>query len=121
MSVTYIRPKRLQGADRVFFLARWSDEWNRRSAERFIENWQLAADDGRVRHTEMFGAWLRVFASHPRRSPLRRLANRRSRVWRPVSDRVGQRRAVRRYERAVAESAPPQLAHRATWMEVSTQ
>jgi hypothetical protein len=119
VSTTYLPPRDLRGADRDFFLARWSDEWNRLSAERFIEHWQLSTDDERVRYTQEFGAWIRVMAYRRRRTPLRWLAARKQRVARPVADRVGQRRALQRYHRSVVESAPPRLVHRASWLESS--
>lgn len=37
--VTYSPPRRFQRGDRSFFLLRWSDDWNRRSAERFAAKW----------------------------------------------------------------------------------
>lgn len=43
--VTYVTAKRLERIDVPFYELRWSDEWNRRSVERFGDKWQLRADD----------------------------------------------------------------------------
>ncbi|MFN8024882.1 MAG: glycosyltransferase [Acidimicrobiia bacterium] len=116
VSVTYIPAKPLRGADRSYFVTRWSDDWNERSAARFCERWGLPADDPRVRHTVEFGAWLRSRAHLPYRSPMRVLRHHRRRVPRSIVDRVAQRRALSRYRRDRAAAAPPRLTHRASWM-----
>ena len=116
VSVTYIPTKPLGGADRRYFVARWSDDWNRRTAARFCEKWGLPPDDEQVRLNVEFGAWLRSRAYLPYRSPFRPLAERRGRVPRPVIDRLSQRRALARYRHGVEAAGPPRIVHRASWM-----
>jgi GT2 family glycosyltransferase len=116
VSITYLPTPHLRGLDRTFFLARWSDDWNRRSAAHFVEKWGLADDDDTIRRTVEFGAWLRIRAYRPYRSPFTKLAARRGRVARPLIDRMSQARALRRYRRMVAASGPPSLLHRASWL-----
>jgi len=115
VSVTYIPANPLRGDDRRYFLTRWSDDWNERSATRFREQWGLPGDDARLLETVEFGAWLRGRAYLPYRSPLRPLVQRRGRAPRPVIDRLLQRRVLAQYRRAVAVATRPRLVHRASW------
>jgi GT2 family glycosyltransferase len=117
VSVTYLPSATMRGADRRFFVVRWSDEWNESSAARFREKWRLAPDDPKVLQNVEFGAWLRAHAYRPYRSPFVKLAARRGRSPRPLIDRVAQWRALRQYRRGVATSGPPRLVHRPTWLE----
>ena len=43
--VTYVVAEKLETIDLPFFERRWSDEWNRRSVQRFGDKWRLRADD----------------------------------------------------------------------------
>jgi GT2 family glycosyltransferase len=43
--VTYVPTKWLEPSDAPFYRRRWSDDWNRRSVERFAAKWRLRADD----------------------------------------------------------------------------
>jgi GT2 family glycosyltransferase len=43
--VTYVPMKLLRAIDVPLFRRRWSNDWNRRSIERFGAKWRLAADD----------------------------------------------------------------------------
>ena len=40
--VTYKAPPPLERTDLAYFLTRWSEEWTRRSLERFVEKWGIA-------------------------------------------------------------------------------
>jgi GT2 family glycosyltransferase len=116
--VTYLPSRRGRGTERRFFLVRWSDDWNRRSRERFAEKWDLPADDRQINYTSEFGAWLRLHAYRPYRSPFTRMANRSERTPRPIIDRVSQRVVLRQYRKSVARSAAPILVHRPSWLQV---
>ncbi|MFI5053771.1 MAG: glycosyltransferase family 2 protein [Acidimicrobiia bacterium] len=116
--MTYLPTKRLRGADRAFFIVRWSEDWNRRSAKRFVEKWRLSPDDPRVQETVEFGAWVRLHAYRPYRSPFTRVLRRYARTPRPIVDRVAQRIALRNFRNRAERSGPPFLAHRPTWLGV---
>jgi hypothetical protein len=117
VEITYIPGVARRVDDRRYFVSRWSDEWNRSSAARFCEKWDLPADDAGIVDTVEFGAWMRARAYRPFRSPFVRWSARHHRYPRSLVDRVAQRDALRWYRRQVATSAPPRLAHQPSWWE----
>jgi GT2 family glycosyltransferase len=116
--VTYLPTQQFRGDDRTFFIARWSDDWNRRSAHRFAEKWRLSAEDPKMRETTEFAAWMRLHAYRPYRSPFTKVLHRFGRAPRPLVDRVSQRVALRRFQTRTARSRTPFLAHRPQWLGV---
>jgi GT2 family glycosyltransferase len=70
--VTYVPTRLLRPEDRKFYDARWSDERNRRSVERFAEKWRLGPGDPWRREMVEWGAHHRLRA-HPRTWLLRAL------------------------------------------------
>lgn len=69
---TYVPTRLLRPEDRKFYDARWSDERNRKSVERFAEKWRLGPGDPWRREMVKWGAHHRLRA-HPRTWLLRAL------------------------------------------------
>lgn len=73
--ITYVMPPPFALSDLPYFMVRWSDDWNRRSLQRFRERWNLPADD---KYTGNIGIW----AERHRRLPFRTFLRRYRRVLR---------------------------------------
>lgn len=60
--VTYIPPGgKIPIADLKYFLLRWSDQWNNKSLESFVENWNLSPDQPWVNHAR---SWPKLHRRH---------------------------------------------------------
>lgn len=88
--VTYLLMQKIHPMDRGFWQLRWSNDWNRRSLDRFCSKWDLSRDEGWPELAERWAAghrswWLH---GHNRLSTLTgqvlRRAGRRSWTSRPV-------------------------------------
>jgi len=72
---TYLPPTgAMTREDLEFFLLRWSDEWNERSLEAFIETWKLTPEDPWIQHARAWPKLHRRYASSRLAWPLGRLA-----------------------------------------------
>jgi GT2 family glycosyltransferase len=49
--VTYVAPPPLACTDLPFFMARWSEDWNRATVKRFADKWNLPEDDEELEQT----------------------------------------------------------------------
>lgn len=89
--VTYVPPReRLAGAELAFFLLRWSDEWNERSLETFLEKYDLNPADQWAGHAR---SWPKLHRRHALRFVARPLGRLCELVQHKVSGRLGDRLA----------------------------
>ena len=101
--VIYLTPPPLELGDVHFYAVRWSDEWERRSLERFREKWDLAADSFFKRRFAELG-WRRrehVFSPIVRRLTLGRRSRKVEELLTPLERRLN-RRLSERNDRARA-------------------
>ena len=112
--VVYELPIPLPYGDRLHYVLRWSEDWNRASTDRFVEKWRLDRDDPWI---PAITGWLTHY---------RQLAYRLSPKWLdratkkfPVTlsrvDAVAQRWVLRRDARRRATASGPRVVRAATW------
>lgn len=95
--VIYLTPPPLKVGDIHFYAVRWSDEWERRSLERFREKWDLTADSFFRLRFEQLG-WRRrehVFSPILRRLTLGRRSRKLEELLTPLERRLNRRLSAR--------------------------
>jgi GT2 family glycosyltransferase len=86
--VTYVAPPPLAWTDLPFFMARWSEDWNRATLRRFADKWKLPEDDEELEQTMR---WARAH---------RQMALRQVRVT--MTRFLGWRRGMKVWERLIS-------------------
>ncbi|MEX1007634.1 MAG: glycosyltransferase [Acidimicrobiia bacterium] len=113
--VTYLT-LRLDPSDLFFYVARWSDAWNRVGLAHLAQKWRLSRDDPWLAEKAAWASNHRLHGYLPYRSPLTRLLRHYGREPHPVVDRVTQRVALRYHAKRRLRSPAPRLAHAANWL-----
>ncbi len=123
-TVYYDRPRELDGADRDFYILRWSRAWDAMTLDRFAEVWQLDPDDPDRPFTEHWHGFQRRLGHLP--APTwRERWQRRSRA---LADSTAEAHAVRwdRDRRRAAgatfeQAAPARIVHAPAWSSASAE
>jgi GT2 family glycosyltransferase len=100
--ITYDIPARLDPMDREYFLLRWSEAWNRASADRLAELYGLAPDDPDLQAVFYWGRFHRQRATIRVRSVRKVLGGKGEAFVRRVAHALEWRRNERKYRLAAA-------------------
>jgi GT2 family glycosyltransferase len=117
VTATYASVDRMSISDRVYWLVRWSDEWNRASLDHFAETWDLSDDDPGVGIELEWTRSHRWLAYRPYLSVVSRGFGRHRHAVYDWFDPRAQALALR-WHRSRAAHAPgaPRVAHAASWL-----
>ena len=110
--ISYGRPRFIDRHDRRFYVLRWSNHWNARSARRLEDTWRLDVDPYGI--ASRWAIERRRYAYRPLTTPF----NRMGRIGRPVVDlvdRVAQHYAVASWNRSLRVQCDPRFVHTASW------
>jgi hypothetical protein len=110
--VSYGRPRFIDRRDRAYYVLRWSEDWNKRSGQRFGTVWKLDEDPALA--VARWANARRRYAYRPFTTPF----NRMGRFGRPVVDlvdRLWQQRVVAAWQRSRTEVSAPRVVHAASW------
>jgi GT2 family glycosyltransferase len=115
IAIAYRPPRHVGGADRWYWIVRWSDAANRASLDRFREKWKLADDDPFVDKQLSWSRSYRRYAYRPYMSVVSRCFGRRRRAVYDVVDALMERAVLARDRRRRVRNPSLRIVHAASW------